>query len=206
MPIYLARMEIRDRIIEEATSQFFKYGIRNITMDEMAASVGISKRTLYETFKDKTELVSTCLAALEQKHDKINYQIISGSANVIEAMFVLMKQGIKMMNSVNPVFFFDLKKYYPEIWQSLHKEHKKKSCQMTYTMLRKGLNEGLYRKGINIEIIAKLFHEQMNLVSDETIFPSDKFDHGEVFQNIMINFTRGIATKRGIEIIDEIIE
>jgi hypothetical protein len=73
-------------------------------------------------------------------------------------------------------------------------------------MLRKGLNEGLYRKGINIEIIAKLFHEQMNLVSDETIFPSDKFDHGEVFQNIMINFTRGIATKRGIEIIDEIIE
>lgn len=202
----LLRMDVRERIIEEATGQFFKYGIRNITMDEIAASLGISKRTVYETFKDKNELIETCLKVLTQKQDEKNQKIIADSANVIEAMFVFIQEGIKSMNSINPVFFFDMKKYYPAIWKSLHKENKEKGYRLTHTMLRKGVNEGLYRKDINITIVAKLFHEQISLMADENIFPRDQFDHAEVFRNLMINFARGISTTKGIEIIDKFLE
>ena len=199
-------MEVRDRIVEEATLQFFKYGIRSVTMDDIAASLGISKRTVYETFKDKTELVHTCLKRLMQVQDKKNQEVISGSANDIEAIFLFMQEGIKAMNAINPVFFVDMKKYYLPIWKLLHEENKEKTYRMTHTMLRKGVNEGLFRKDINISIVSKLFHEQANLVSDDRIFPREEFVLSEVYQNLIINFTRGISTNKGIEIIDKILD
>ena len=175
-------------------------------MDDIAASIGISKRTVYETFKDKTELVHTCLKRLMQVQDKKNQEIISGSANVIEAIFLFMQEGIKAMNAINPVFFVDMKKYYLPIWKLLHDENKEKAYRMTHTMLRKGVNEGLFRKDINISIVSKLFHEQANLVSDDHIFPREEFVLSEVYQNLIINFTRGISTNKGIDIIDKILE
>lgn len=199
-------MEVRDRILEEATRQFFKYGIRNVTMDDIAVSLGISKRTVYETFKDKTELVGTCMRYLIQKQDKMHQEIVSTSANVIEAIFRSMQQGMKAMSVINPVFFMDLKKYYPALSKSLHEENKEKHIKGTHTMLRRGVNEGLYRKEINIEIVSRLFHEQMNLIMDENIFSRDEFDITEVFSNLIINFTRGISTNKGIELIDRYME
>jgi AcrR family transcriptional regulator len=191
--------------MEEATGQFFKYGIRNVTMDEIAASLGISKRTVYEAFKDKTELVQTCIKGLSRLQDQKNQEIILGSANVIEAIFLFMQEGIKAMNSINPVFFTDIRKYYPGIWKPLHDENREKAHRITHTLLRKGLNEGLFRKDIHVGIVSKLFHEQMNLLADEKIFPRDEYTPSEVFKNLVISFTRGISTNKGIEIIDRIL-
>lgn len=199
-------MELRERITEEATERFFKYGIRNITMDEIAVSLGISKRTLYEIFKDKTELVKVCLENLSQTHDKKNQEVIAASENVIESMFTFMKEGVKWINAINPVFFMDMQKYYPQISKTLQKENEEKAYNLTYKMLRKGINEGLFRKDIDVAIVSKLFHEQMNLLADENIFPRDQYNHSDVFQNLVINFVRGISTKKGIELIDNIID
>jgi TetR/AcrR family transcriptional regulator, cholesterol catabolism regulator len=199
-------MEQRERIIEEATQQFFRYGIRNITMDDIAAALGISKRTVYENFKDKTELVQTCMKMVSQKQEERNNHIISGTGNVIETIFIFMQEGIKMMNSIQPVFFSDMKKFYPKTWNTIHQENVKTGYNLTHKLLRKGLNEGFFRKDINIPIVSKLFHEQMNLISDEKIFPREEFDHAEVFKNLTINFMRGISTPRGIVIIDKMLE
>ena len=105
-------MEIREKIIEEALSQFLTYGIRNVTMDRIAANIGISKRTVYEIFKDKTELIHTCIKELRQKHEERNHEIISSSRNVIDTIFTFMREGIKNMSSINPVFFMDMKKFW----------------------------------------------------------------------------------------------
>jgi AcrR family transcriptional regulator len=199
-------MEQRERILEEATAQFFNYGIRNVTMDEIAASLGISKRTLYEIFRDKTELVHSCLQELSRKQDVKNNEIISSSGNVIETIFLFMQEGIRVMNSINPVFFSDLKKFYPGIAKTIHEENIRTSYNLTHKLLHKGLNEKVFRKEINIPIVSKLFHEQMNLISDEKIFPREEFNHAEVFQNLVINFMRGISTSHGIEMIDSLIK
>ena len=100
-------MEVRDRIIEEATSQFFRFGIRNVTMDDIAVSLGISKRTVYEIFKDKSDLIQTCLKKLTEDGERNKTMVVSKSSNVIEAIFVFMQEGIKAINSINPVFFKD---------------------------------------------------------------------------------------------------
>ncbi len=199
-------MEQYDRIIEEATRQFFRYGIRNVTMNEIAVALGISKRTVYEIFKDKTELVEVCLKELSRKQKKKNNELISGAGNVIETIFMFMQEGIKVMNSINPVFFSDLKKFYPGLARAIHEENIRTSHNLTHKLLHDGQDEGFFRKDINIPIVSKLFHEQMNLISDEKIFPREEFNHAEVFKNLVINFMRGISTSRGIDFIDKLIE
>lgn len=199
-------MELRERIVEEATERFLRLGIRNVTMDEIAVSLGISKRTVYENFKDKTELVNSCMRELSKQQELKNEQIISSSGNVVETIFLFMQEGIKIMNSINPVFFSDLKKFYPEIWITIHEESIRTNYRLTHKLLIKGLDEGLFRKDISIPIVSKLFQEQMNLISDEKVFPREEFNHAEVFKNLVINFMRGISTSRGIGIIDNLIE
>jgi AcrR family transcriptional regulator len=195
-------MELRDRIIEEATRQFFQFGIRNVTMDDIAVSLGISKRTVYETFKDKSELIQTCLRKLTEVGERNTTMVVSQSSNVIEAIFVFMQEGIKAINSINPVFFKDLKKLHPVMWKATEKEVIGKRSDLSGRLISKGIEEGLFRSDLNIEIISKLFHEQMNLLADDVVFPRDKYSHAEVFQNMIINFMRGISTPKGIEMID----
>ena len=195
-------MEIRDKIIEESLNQFLTYGIRNVTMDSIAASIGISKRTVYEIFRDKTELIHTCIKKLKLNHDAKNNEIITTSRNVIDTIFTYMREGIKNMSSVNPVFFMDLKKFYSATWNSLAEENEKNILCMSEKLLQKGIEEGLFREDININIIAKLFYEQMNLLADEKVFPRDEFNYADVFQSLTINFMRGLSTQKGNEIIE----
>lgn len=199
-------MELQDKITEEATQQFFQYGIRNVTMDGIAAGLGMSKRTVYEIFKDKTELVHECLNRLKQKHNTKNQEIITTSKNVIETIFSFMQEGIKAMNSINPVFFRDMEKFYPQTWKEMQKENEKEGFNLSTKLLKKGKKEGLFREDVNIPIVAKLFHEQMTLLADEKIFPRDEYNYTEVFQSLTINFMRGISTQKGIDLIDKILE
>jgi TetR/AcrR family transcriptional regulator, cholesterol catabolism regulator len=198
-------MEIHERIIEEATRQFLQFGIRNVTMDGIASALGMSKRTVYETFKDKNELVHTCLDVLKEKHRERNEQIISSSQNVVETIFSFMQEGIKAMNSINPVFFRDLEKLYPKAWDNLRTKNEKEALSLSQELLQKGISEGLFREEINIPIVAKLFHQQMNLLADEKVFPRNEYNYSAVFQSLTINFMRGISTGKGIELIDSML-
>jgi len=199
-------MEIRERIIEEATRQFLQYGVRNVTMDGIAASLGMSKRTVYELFKDKTSLVHSCLEVLSEKHKSKNEEIQHSSKNVIETIFAFMQEGIKAMNAIIPVFFRDLEKLYPKTWDNLRMENEKEALNLSQELLHKGISEGLFRQEINISIVAKLFYQQMNLLADEKIFPRNEYNYSDVFQSLTINFMRGISTTKGIELIDKMLE
>ncbi len=199
-------MEIRDRIIEQSIQSFMKYGIRHVTMDDIANNLGISKRTLYEVFKDKNELLNTCMKRLEQMQDENHRKLTAECSNTLEVMIRTMQEGLKYMDLINPVFFSDLKKYYPMVWEEKQREHTTKGLNKIHTQLRKGINEGLFRKDFDIKIVAKLFHEQMNLIGDDNIFPKDEYNFQDIFKNLVINFVRGISTRKGSELIDHILE
>ena len=196
-------MNIRERILPQAVDLFIRSGIRAITMDDSSAQAGVSKRTIYENFKDKDELLCACLVLMEEHHDRETENIISESKHTIDLVFKVLKLGINAINSINPLFLTDLKKYHFRIWKETYMINNQKHLSKTYTMLKKGINEGLFRKEIEIEIVAKLLHEQFRIMSDEQIFPSLRYSRAIVFENIMINFLRGIATRKGLEIIEE---
>ena len=195
-------MEIKDRIITEARQLFVKYGIRSITMDMIAEHLGISKRTIYENFRDKDELLKSCIVTAMADQREINEEIIRNSSNIIEATFVFIKNSINTLKQINPSFFFDIKKYYPAIWsENIHKNDKR-NLNRTISLLNQGVSEGLFREDINVEIIARLILEQFKLLSNQEIFPEDKYSMIDIFENIVINFIRGIVTDSGLKLVN----
>lgn len=199
-------MNIRERIIEYSTSLFLQYGIQNVTMDAIAVDLGMSKRTVYENFKDKTGLVDRCIDYLFEEQEKMISNVLAGSENVIEIFTVFMKEGMKAMNSINPVFFADMKKFYPLIWREAHRRKLERSLSLIETLLRQGIDQQLFRKEIDVLIVAKLFHEQNNMIVNEEVFPPGQYNISDIFQNLTVNFMRGISTMKGIETIETLMK
>mgnify|MGYP001418060315 FL=1 len=195
-------MDVRKRILTEATNLFFQNGIRDITMDNIAEKLGISKRTIYETFKNKSELLINCFEEYSKERYKANEEIIKNSHNVLAAICSFIQSGALAIDLLNPAFFSDMRKYHNDIWVMASKQQNEKNYNLAYRLLRKGINEGIFRKDINIDIVVKIILEQMKLLVDNEVFSSDKYTRSEVFKNMVINFIRGIATNRGIELID----
>jgi len=197
-------MDVRKRILTEATNLFFHYGIRNITMDAIAEKLGISKRTIYETFKDKNELLISCFEEYSKERYKVNEEIIKNSQNVLAAICSFIQSGAVAVDLLNPSFFSDMRKHYNDIWVLASKQQNEKNYNLAFRLLRKGINEGIFRKDINIDIVVKIILAQMKLLVDNEVFSSDKYSRSEVFKNMVINFIRGIATNKGIELIDSL--
>ena len=196
-------MDIKDRIIQEASQLFMKFGIRNITMDHIAENLGVSKRTIYENFKDKDELLNLCLESGMKKQKKRYKETIKNSVNIIEAILTFIRNSVNALNIINPVFFSDLQKYYPSQWNKYIEVNNSQNLDKTIQLLKMGVEEGFFRKCINLEIVGKLILEQFNLLNNQDIFPEDRYSKVEVFENIAINFTRGIATTKGLSYLEK---
>lgn len=195
-------MEIREKIIAEAKKEFIQYGIRSVTMDDIAQNLSISKRTIYENFKDKNELLKSCLQQMWREQWQKNEEIINNTANVIEAIFQFMQIGINAIRTYNPLFGLDLKRYHSRLWEEETKRIEEDRSNQVHRLLRKGINENLFRRNIHVEIVAKILQEQLNTLSDDRAFPKNAYKMEVVFENMIINFVRGIATSKGLEIID----
>lgn len=196
-------MDNKAKIIAGAKTMFTKYGIRSITMDMIAEQLGMSKRTIYETFKDKDELLIACIESGKMEQRKISEDIMKNSENVIEAMIKIVKHNVNMLKTINPLFIRDIKKYYHEIDKHTLEHSNKEILTEIVGLLNRGIQEKLFRNNINVEIVAILLNEQFKMLSDHDVFPEEKFSKAEVFENIVINFMRGIATTEGLSLIDK---
>jgi len=193
-------MEIKEKIICFSRSQFLKYGIRSVTMDMIADQMGISKRTIYENFSNKDELLENCILEAQNEQKIMMEEMFSGSSNVIEATLKFIKIQINAINSINPVFLIELKKYYSDIWTKII-SNEESGITLITSLIKKGVDEELFRNDINIEIVSRLINEQFKLLNNQDLFPEEKFSKAEIFENIAINFLRGIATDKGLHVI-----
>lgn len=203
--LYPTVMTAKEKITEQATEMFVHSGIRAITMDDISREAGVSKRTIYENFHDKDDLLRHCLLHLDGLYSREHEEVIAKADNIVQMVFGLMKLGIRVFNQINPLFFEDLRRYHTKVWKEIYKVRREKQKAQTLTILRKGINQGVFRKDIHLEIVTILLIEQLKIMPDKTIFPADKFSQSVVFENVIINFFRGIATRKGMEMIDDLL-
>jgi TetR/AcrR family transcriptional regulator, cholesterol catabolism regulator len=196
-------MSTKERIKEQATEMFLRSGIKAITMDDISREIGMSKRTIYENFKDKDELLRECLTFIDKKYEREHELITLESEHTISEVFSMMKLGIYAIKTISPLFFSDLKKYHYRIYKEVLQVNEVKQINKTHTLLKKGINQGVFRSNIDLEIVSILLNEQLTLISDDNVFPERKFSRVVVFENVLINFFRGIATKKGIDLIEQ---
>ncbi len=196
-------MDVRINIIETAGALFLKEGIKKVKMDDIARCMGISKRTIYEYFTNKDELIRSCLDYDIEKQSEENEKILRESNNIVKTVIAFLAKGTEVLRAVNPLFFSDLRRLYPNIWREKIELYNVNSYNIIKIMLDKGIEEGFYRNDINVDIVACIIIEQLNILSDEEVFPPEKFSLTEVFRNMVLTFTRGLATPEGINLIDK---
>lgn len=201
-------METRQKILNTAGDLFIKNGVRQITMDTIAQNLGISKRTIYENFKDKNDLLYNFLTEELSKHKKKTIEIIQNADNVIEALFSFGEFNQQTMKKVNPAFFNDMKKYHSKIFHNVVENKNFKNYEVTYTILKRGLNEGTFRKEIDIDIANLFIHHIMEFfqtIEEEKTF-INKCDHQKIWTSVHLPYLRGICTDKGQEIVEKFVQ
>jgi TetR/AcrR family transcriptional regulator, cholesterol catabolism regulator len=196
-------MEIKERIIAKAREQFFRYGVKSVTMDDIARELGISKKTIYLHFEDKDAIVHQLMVA-EMANDKCEWDELDGSSdNVIEKIVKSMDIIRQAFAEINPTAFFDIKKYHPKTWE-LFQEHKQNFIMESIRKeLLQGIEQGFFRADIKVEILVRMRLEQIEIGFDPQLFPPNKFSIIEVELTMLDHYIRGILTLKGLEVYQE---
>ncbi|REE02192.1 TetR/AcrR family transcriptional regulator [Marinoscillum furvescens] len=187
----------KEKVLEGALTQFVKYGIRSVSMDDVARGLSMSKKTLYQHFSNKNELVSEAVRKhLNEERSEIE-EIVQKSANSIEELFLLAKCLRKHVFKINPSLLFDLQKYHAEGWSVFQEFKKDFIVGQIKSNLERGIAEGYYRSKLNPNILAVLRMELVELAFNDQIFPRSEFDFLEVQMQLFDHFVHGILTESG---------
>lgn len=180
-----------------------KYGFKSITMDDIARHLSISKKTIYQFFSDKDDLVYT-VTEIHLEQEQKDFECIHLEAgNSIEELFLVSKCLRKNLSDMNPSVLFDLQKYHSKAWRKFLDFKERVFVTGIKACLEKGIKEGNFRSNINVEVMAKLRMEQVQLAFNEDVFPRDKFDFKEVQMQIFEHFIHGITTPQGEELLEQ---
>ncbi|PKP46312.1 MAG: hypothetical protein CVT94_15165 [Bacteroidetes bacterium HGW-Bacteroidetes-11] len=197
-------MDTRERIIEKASALFLSMGIRNVTMDFIAGELGISKRTIYELFKDKDDLVIQVLREMIVRNNEEMIGIISKTEHVIEAIFLILKMETERRKSFARVFTEDVKKYFPLINATMYADKKNlKEFSASYTLLEKGIRENIFRKDIRIDLVDTFLHELIGLMHSSERLKALEPTEPDALNCIFLPYFRGICTRKGVDLMDK---
>jgi TetR/AcrR family transcriptional regulator, cholesterol catabolism regulator len=196
-------MEIKERIAVGFEKLVKKYGVKRVTLDELASEIGISKKTIYQHFEDKTDIVRHVFIAGLNDDKCLIENMEASSKNVIEQFFRISKYFQAEMEGINPIVFHDLKKFYPNVW-ALFSEHKNGFMRQKVShALTIGKQQGLVREDVNIELAAILHSEMIDMSFNDEILPSKKFRVPQVHINIIEFFLYGVCTLKGHKLINK---
>jgi len=188
-------------IIETATKLFIENGVKTVTIDRIIGELHTSKRTLYGHFKDKTELLKSCLAVYHTKVQKENQDIIEESDNAIEAMGYLHQHIVRRASRVNPNFFNDILHYYPGLLNASYRNTGNFAHQQLVDLAKWGIKDKIFIEDMDIEISVKTVLALLKLLKDNDQFPVASFSKERLTFGVLVPYLRGICTKKGLKIL-----
>jgi AcrR family transcriptional regulator len=196
-------VEVRERIVVESGLLFGKYGIKSMTMDSLAEEMGISKRTIYERFKDKDTLLREVIKYYKNQSSNEAHRLIDQSDNAIEALFRIIKMTVNQMQRTSPAFFNDIKKYHQKVFKEFSEPGEMRDYSLTRKLLERGIEQEVFRSDFNIDLVNHTIHALFDLFGHDSTMIDAGFQHKEMFDHILVPFFRGISTKKGRKLLVE---
>ena len=196
-------VDIRQNIISTAEDLFIRYGFKRVTMDDIARELAISKKTIYQFFEDKNEIVCAATEEHLRKEEEQMARMERESENVIEFLVKMTRMLRQHLATVNPGAIMELQKFFPEGWNIFLRYKEKVFVRSLVQTLSTGQQEGYFRKDFNPEILAQLRMEEVQFCFDNRIFPRERFDFAEVQIQVFRHFIEGIITQKGRELLEE---
>ena len=177
---------------------FAERGIRAVKMDDVARALGISKRTLYEIYDNKEQVLFEGIKKHREQRRKELEDVVRQSANVMDIILYIYRQKISVFQKINPIFYSDLARY-PKILASLEREHNDQHRQFL-AFMKRGVSEGYFRSDVNYDIIGQLFDALGRYMMENELYRSYSME--DLFRNMIFVSLRGFCTKKGVEKLD----
>ena len=197
---------MKEDIVKRALNDFMQYGFKTFTMDDLANKMGMSKKTLYEYFPSKQDLVDACLDyALEMSCTNVT-TFVQGEGSVIENVYRKQKkvQEVFNINSDRPIW--ELQKYYPKTYERMEGEFAKTDTLFIDKLLEKGWQEGLFRKDINVNFYKVFYTSVQRLRSITHTFPEREFPFWETIYTILEYFFRILVNEKGLKELERVLK
>lgn len=172
-------------------------------MDDIARDLGMSKKTLYQYFNNKADIVYAVSEAHFLEEKAACRQIMDAARDPIEEMVMILRMSAKSFTEISASMVYDIQRYYPKAWALFHDYKNTFVRDEIRENLRKGVEAGLYRKEMDIEVVAKLRVEEIEMVFNPELFPPHKYDFGKVQMELFGLFLHGLVTMKGKKLIYE---
>tara|TARA_R110002049_G_scaffold65035_1_gene170901 strand:+ start:16812 stop:17417 length:606 start_codon:yes stop_codon:yes gene_type:complete len=196
---------MREKILTGATDLFLNYGFKSVTMDDIANTLGVSKKTIYQHFDNKTKLVEASTLHVFQSISQGIDQIISSNSNPIEEIYSIKQFVANYLKDEKSSPEYQLQKYYPKIFKNLKNQQFCVMQDCVTNNLKRGVALGLYRDTIHVDFISRIYFNTMQIIKDKDLFPEDKFPTSMLMSNYIEYHLRGICTPKGLETVNNYI-
>lgn len=190
------------QIISVCHQLFLRYGIKSVTMDDIAKEMGMSKKTLYVHFKNKKDLIMKVVTGYLDYHKTQMEEIFSKKLNAIDELFEIYLKNNTELSEMKPMILFELRKYYPEAWKKYDNFKQSYIPSRVEENLNRGKKEGLYRKNLNSRIIAIAYTNLLNLIFETDQFGEKDYDFKTLYLELFYYHIRGIASDEGNKYIE----
>lgn len=190
-------------LLEKSGELFKKYGIKNLTMDDLAKEMGMSKKTIYTFVEDKSELVKLTMQNYLEEERRQLEDILKPSKNSVDEMIQMISYFFNQVREFNPSALNDLQKYYPETWEIYNEYRFHFMLNRVVENLEKGVSQGVYRKDLNADIISKIYIAGIDILINQFLFPSKKYVFIDTYKEYLNYHLRGIVSPKGLKFLEQ---
>lgn len=207
MPTNKSIVELEEitKILDAAETLFKKYGIRSVTMADIARELGISKKTLYLHIDNKQDLVMKIMQRDIEKDQATCQQIIEKATNALDELLQISVYVQQQIQDINPSLIYDLQKYHRPVWKLMDNFHQEYILTTTENNLKKGVEEGLYREDLNIKVMSKIYVSLMPIVCDDQIFPMKVYSTSQIHKEFIKYHIHGIVSEKGRKMLKKLL-
>lgn len=189
--------EQQEKWLRRIEDLFMRYGIKSLTMDDVARELGISKKTLYQFVENKDDLVMKVMERhlLEEKErDCLNQE---EAENALHEIFLVLQQSSNDFQRMKSNLIFELQRFHRAAWEKIQEYQQKHLLQVVLDNLHRGIREGLYRDNFNPDIIARMHNASIFALFDEAHFPYTKYSREEILREYLLHYLYGIVSDQG---------
>ncbi len=195
------RESLKQKILDTSMTLFKEKGIKAVRMDDIATAMAISKRTLYEIYSNKEDLLFECLRNENETLTRKIAEYAMSAENEMAVVAYFIKLRLRDLGSINPLFFTEMEKYGRIL--AFFKRNSEKQAARSQEFMRKGIEHGFFRDDLNYDIINRMGDAAMNYVMRTRLY--EKYKLNEIFHTFVIVFLRGCCTEKGLKYLDEFI-
>lgn len=196
---------MKEKIKNTATELFLNLGFKSVTMDDIAHEMGISKKTIYTHYNNKTALVSEVTSSLFCVISEGIDVICAVEKNSIEELYEIKRFVMEHLKNEKTSPLYQLQKYYPKIYATLKKRQLELMQDCVVENLTRGVNSGMYRENINVDFVSRIYFVGVVGIKDNELFPTNKFSMDVLMDQFLEYLLRGICTPKGLETLEKCI-